>query len=128
MPVVNTRKLIRFSNRFLTHPGRSRVQISMEILLQNDASRHIHTFRIYSGTMTDRAKIFKSGGSQAVRLPKEYRFDGQDSVLIYRQGRRVILESEQPSWSQEFLDLAGSAGDFPYPEEPPEPEPGPDFD
>ena len=78
--------------------------------------------------MPDHARIFKSGGSQAVRLPKEYRFEGQDRVLIYRQGRRVILESERPAWSREFLDLAGSAQDFPYPVEPPEAEPGPDLD
>ncbi|MCP4964366.1 MAG: AbrB/MazE/SpoVT family DNA-binding domain-containing protein, partial [bacterium] len=31
--------------------------------------------------MPDHAKVFKSGGSQAVRLPKEYRFEGQDRVL-----------------------------------------------
>ncbi len=78
--------------------------------------------------MPDHAKIFKSGGSQAVRLPKEYRFEGQESVRIYRQGQRVILESERLTWSQEFLDLAGSAEDFPYPDEPPEAEPGPDLD
>ena len=78
--------------------------------------------------MPDHARIFKSGGSQAVRLPKEYRFEGQDRVLIYRQGRRVILESEGPVWSREFLELAGSASDFPYPDEPPPAEPGPDLD
>ena len=63
--------------------------------------------------MPDHAKIFKSGGSQAVRLPKEYRFEGQERVRINRQGRRVILESERPSWSREFLDLAGSAAEVP---------------
>ena len=78
--------------------------------------------------MSDHAKIFKSGGSQAVRLPKDYRFEGQKRVRIYRQGRRVILESEQPAWSQQFLELAGSVTDFPYPDEPPEAEPGPDLD
>ncbi len=76
----------------------------------------------------DRAKLFMSGGSQAVRLPKEYRFEGEKEVLIYRQGNRVILEREKRSWSREFLDLAGSASEFPYPEEPPAAEPGPDFD
>ncbi len=74
------------------------------------------------------AKLFMSGSSQAVRLPKEYRFEGQKEVLIYRQGRRVILESESRSWSREFLELAGSAPDFPYPEEPPAADPGPSFD
>lgn len=75
-----------------------------------------------------RAKLFKSGGSQAVRLPKEFRFEGQEQVLIYRQGNRVILESEDRCWSPEFLALAGSAPDFPYPDEPPPADPGPEFD
>jgi len=38
-----------------------------------------------------RAKLFWNGRSQAVRLPKAFRFAG-DEVLIRRQGERVILE------------------------------------
>lgn len=78
--------------------------------------------------MSDTAKLFKSGGSQAVRLPKEYRFEDQEEVLVYRQGNRIILEPKKKTWSREFLDLAGSAEDFPYPTEPPPVESGPDFD
>lgn len=78
--------------------------------------------------MARRAKLFQSGGSQAVRLPKEYRFEGQEEVVIYREGEKVILEPARRQWSQEFLQLAGSAPDFPYPEEPPPAEPGPDLD
>lgn len=78
--------------------------------------------------MADRAKLFKSGGSQAVRLPKKFRFQDAEEVLIYRQGRRVILEPVKRSWSRRFLALAGSAEDFPYPEEPPAAEPGPDLE
>jgi antitoxin VapB len=37
------------------------------------------------------AKVFWTGRSQAVRLPKEFRFDAE-SVLIRRDGARVILE------------------------------------
>ena len=65
--------------------------------------------------MPDRAKLFKSGGSQAVRLPKGYRFEGEDEVLIYRIGQRVILEPKRRRWSREFLEIAGVAEDFPYP-------------
>lgn len=36
------------------------------------------------------AKLFKHGGSQAVRLPKAYRFPGKE-VLIEKQGDAVIL-------------------------------------
>ena len=74
-----------------------------------------------------RAKLFKSGGSQAVRLPKEYRFEAKE-VRIYREGGRVVLEAERKGWSRRFLDLAGSAPDFPYPAERRGPEPGPDLD
>lgn len=41
--------------------------------------------------MSDRAKIFTHGGSQAVRLPRAFRFD-ESEVAITREGRRVILE------------------------------------
>lgn len=78
--------------------------------------------------MEDRAKLFKSGGSQAVRLPRKYRFEDQEEVAIHREGRRVILEPVKRTWSKEFLELAGSAPDFPYPDEPPPVEPGPDLD
>lgn len=78
--------------------------------------------------MTDRAKLFKSGGSQAVRLPKGYRFEGQTEVLIYRNGRRVILEPVRRQWSEEFREIAGSAEDFPYPPELAQTEPVADFD
>jgi len=76
----------------------------------------------------DRAKLFKSGGSQAVRLPRKYRFEDQEEVAIHREGRRVILEPVKRAWSKKFLELAGSAPDFPYPDEPPPVEPGPDLD
>ena len=38
-----------------------------------------------------RAKLFKSGRSQAVRLPKEFRMPGTE-VKISRDGRKVVLE------------------------------------
>jgi antitoxin VapB len=78
--------------------------------------------------MAERAKLFKSGGSQAVRLPREYRFEGQEEVLISREGEKVILQPVRRKWSRAFLELAGSAPDFPYPDEPPPAEPGPDFE
>ena len=68
--------------------------------------------------MSQRAKLFKSGGSQAVRLPKEFRFEGEEEVLVSRQGDRVILAPVKRTWSRSFLALEGSAPDFPYPEEP----------
>lgn len=78
--------------------------------------------------MADHARLFENDGDQAVRLPRGYRFEGVDEVLVYRQGNRIILEQETPRWSHAFLELAGSAPDFPDPEEPMPAEPGPDFD
>jgi len=49
----------------------------------------------------ERAKIFWSGRSQAVRLPKEFRFEG-DEVRIRRHGSAVILEPLTEGW--EWLD------------------------
>jgi antitoxin VapB len=40
------------------------------------------------------AKLFRNGRSQAVRLPKEFRFQG-DEVLIRRSGKKVILEPKR---------------------------------
>lgn len=37
------------------------------------------------------AKLFRNGRSQAVRLPKEFRFEG-DEVAIRREGESVVLE------------------------------------
>jgi antitoxin VapB len=51
------------------------------------------------------AKIFWSGRSQAVRLPKEFRFAAEE-VRIRRQGAAVILEPIASDW--EWLDaIAG---------------------
>jgi antitoxin VapB len=43
------------------------------------------------------ARIFWSGRSQAVRLPKDFRFD-TDRVRIRRRGNAVILEPVPQNW------------------------------
>ena len=56
-----------------------------------------------------KAKIFWSGRSQAVRLPKEFRFRGEE-VRIRRHGSAVILEPVADDWS--WLDaIAGPLDD-----------------
>lgn len=54
------------------------------------------------------AKLFKNGDSQAVRLPKEFRFEGGE-VLIKRVGNAVVLLPAANSWDT----LAGSLAKFP---------------
>ncbi len=48
------------------------------------------------------AKIFMNGRSQAIRLPKEFRFD-TDEVFITRQGQNIIITAKKPTWD-EFFD------------------------
>ena len=45
----------------------------------------------------DKAKVFWSGRSQAVRLPKEFRFD-VDEVRITKRGNTVVLEPIPQDW------------------------------
>jgi antitoxin VapB len=43
------------------------------------------------------AKVFKNGASQAIRLPKEFRFDS-DEVCIKRIGSAVLLFPKNSAW------------------------------
>jgi antitoxin VapB len=47
------------------------------------------------------AKVFWSGRSQAVRLPRAFRVDGRE-VRIRRRGRAIVLQPVPESW--EWLD------------------------
>jgi antitoxin VapB len=57
------------------------------------------------------AKLFKNGNSQAVRLPMEFRFEGEE-VLIYREGGRVILQPMDSNWDEFFFDKKSVSDDF----------------
>jgi len=57
------------------------------------------------------AKIFMNGRSQAVRLPKEYRFDC-DEVYIEKQGDKVIISAVQPDWDEFFNMVSVFDDDF----------------
>jgi antitoxin VapB len=71
------------------------------------------------------AKLFMHGRSQAVRLPKAFRFEGQE-VRVSRIGDRVILEPLEPApfdadafWAE--LDALGARDFLPggLPDDPP---------
>jgi antitoxin VapB len=53
---------------------------------------------------TDIAKLFRNGSSQAVRLPREFRFEG-DKVRVRRVPQGVLLEPIAPNAEQWFKDL-----------------------
>ena len=72
------------------------------------------------------AKVFWSGRSQAVRLPKEFRVEG-DEVRIRRHGAAVILEPIATDWA--WLDALGGPVDADFQqaateESPPQDRPG----
>jgi len=69
------------------------------------------------------AKLFMNGRSQAVRLPKEFRFEGT-KVRIRKQGDKVILEPiKKTKWPDGFWDVFTPDSEF----ETPEPLPAKEF-
>jgi virulence-associated protein VagC len=77
-----------------------------------------HHARPIADVKAVRAKLFRNGGSQAVRLPRECRLpEGESEVMVRREGRRVILEPVD-AWSGEFLNALGSvSGESPRPKQ-----------
>jgi antitoxin VapB len=57
------------------------------------------------------AKLFKNGQSQAVRLPREFRFEG-DFVYVKKSGNAVILIPAQGAWGALVDSLAKFSDDF----------------
>ncbi len=56
-------------------------------------------------------KVFKNGRSQAVRLPKEFLFEG-DEILIREKGNDVILSPLPRSWDAFFKETPLPSEDF----------------
>ena len=57
------------------------------------------------------AELFKNGQSQAVRLPKDYRFEG-DEVYLKKVGNTVILIPIKNSWAPLINSLDEFSDDF----------------
>lgn len=57
------------------------------------------------------ARVFKSGNSQAVRLPKEFRVSGKELEILQR-GREIVLREPVQGLSRAFELLAGLPEDF----------------
>jgi antitoxin VapB len=75
-----------------------------------------------------RAKLFANGRSQAVRLPKEFRFEGKEVTVRHALGGVLLepVELEQKSWTtiQEWFDqMDALRGDEIFPEGREQPEP-----
>jgi len=69
-----------------------------------DVATQVYTFRMKAS----KAKLFRNGGSQAVRLPRNCRFPDDDKeVLVHREGRSIVLEPLD-EWPPSFLRCLGS--------------------
>ena len=55
--------------------------------------------------------VFRNGGSQAVRIPAEFRLES-DRVLIERDGDTIVLRPLQPDWASFFADPRVVPDDF----------------
>ena len=56
-------------------------------------------------------RVFQSGNSQAVRLPKDFRFRNTE-VEIFRRGHEIVLRERRPGLGRAFEILAGLPDDF----------------
>jgi len=66
------------------------------------------------------ARVFKNGNSQAVRLPKEFRFGPEThEVSVRREGEAIILEPlEEEGWPESFWKaFGGMPEDFERPKQ-----------
>lgn len=68
---------------------------------------------------TRRVKIFKNGRNQAVRIPREFEFPGEDALMT-KDGNRLVIEPEPPQSLLAWLaTLEPLEEDFPPMEDPP---------
>ena len=59
----------------------------------------------------DKAKLFRNGKSQAVRLPKEYNLEGSE-VYVKRLGRTVLLMPKDDPWEMLINSIGVFSEDF----------------
>jgi antitoxin VapB len=57
------------------------------------------------------AKLFKNGKNQAVRLPKQFEFEGIDEVIIKKEGDKIVLIPIRKTWLS-YADLPLADDDF----------------
>ena len=68
---------------------------------------YIHLWRLGMGT----ARVFRSGNSQAVRLPKQFRLKSKE-VEIFRRGDEIVLREKNGNMVRAFDLLAGLPDDL----------------
>jgi antitoxin VapB len=83
------------------------------------STKHLHfaiPWSIYKSVYTQEiqmatARVFRSGNSQAVRLPKEFRLKGKE-VEIFRRGDEIVLREKGKGLARAFEILAHLPDDF----------------
>lgn len=65
-----------------------------------------------------KAKVFKSGNSQALRLPKEFRMNA-DEVEIFRRGDEIVLR-DKPRTLKDAFEILASLDTFERKDSPPQ--------
>lgn len=101
---------IGHDDRIPTHKEENRIAVNLHPTqlcretnerLDNSIYYDIYYFNRRCFTV-ETAKIFENGKSQAVRLPKKFRFAG-DEVYVQKLGEAVILMSKESAWDI-FMD------------------------
>ena len=64
--------------------------------------------------MTSTAKLFQNGQSQAIRLPKEFRFEHQQEVIIKKIDGAILIfpKNDKSVWEKMFETLDNFSDDF----------------
>ncbi len=72
--------------------------------------------------MSGTARVFKSGNSQAVRIPREYRFaDGVEELTVVRDNDALVLAPVRPlAFSPAFFRALGALPAFRRPKQVPQ--------
>ena len=55
--------------------------------------------------------VFKNGNSRAIRIPRDFDFEGVNEMTIVREGDTIILRPVRPSWTS-FSEQPAADSDF----------------
>jgi antitoxin VapB len=98
------------------------MHLKRETLYNSDSRVYTPKYRFTKGgTTVNMAKLFKNGKSQAVRLPKDFKFDGSE-VYVKKIGRNVLLIPKEDPWESLISSLDKFTDDFMAERDQPPPE------
>ncbi len=55
--------------------------------------------------------VFKNGNSRAIRIPRDFDFEGVNEMTIVREGDTIILRPARPNWTS-FSEQSAADSDF----------------